>query len=365
MQSVEVNNVLATTFGSEPDAKKRLIDIFSPAEVHFAKPNARDEIRRLIPQCEVAILRRIPRWSSKDSPLLKWVHIDMSGLDAIARPDICEGEIAFTSSSGRSAPVLAEHAIFFMLSLVYRSRTLEAAQRRGVWGIEGYHRLLGLAKRKVLIVGWGHTGRALLPRCQALDAKVSVFTRSEPEARPDDVEFRSQAAGDRIEEALDGIDILVLAASLNDSSHRMINAEGIARMNRGAFIVNVARAELVCPESLLAGLRTGTLGGVGLDVAYREPMMPWDPLWRQPNTIITPHVTPKLPDRAQRSLDIIEQNYARLKAAKPMLNCLGPDDVYTKKKIHTPSTQLQRQMLKWSTQVQSVWSRLARPRLHS
>jgi len=73
------------------------------------------------------------------------------------------------------------------------------------------------------------------------------------------------------------------------------------------------------------------IAGAGLDTFAVEPLPPESPLWDLPNVLITPHVTPQVPDRTGRSLDIIRENIRRYRAGEPMLNQLTIDDVYTKR----------------------------------
>ena len=70
-------------------------------------------------------------------------------------------------------------------------------------------------------------------------------------------------------------------------------------------------------------------GGAGLDSVAIEPLPPQSPLWTAPRLIITPHQTPRLPDRADRSLDIVCENIRRWRAGLPLLNRLTAEDVYT------------------------------------
>ena len=344
-------------------ANERLLETFDEAE--HVRVRATDEAALLAAaqNCDVAILRRPPPLKFFSSERLGWVHIDQSGLDRVATPEICNGKTIVTSSSGRSAPVLAEHAVFFMLSLVYHSRVLESARRRRTWAVRGYGRLLGLARRHVLIVGWGHTGRELAKRCLALDMRVTVFTRSALRVKPDNVRFLSIENGDGLDEALLDVDVLALAASLNDTSYEMFGADQLALLNRGALVVNVARAELVCPNALKAALSTGQIGGLGTDVAHQEPMPPWNAIWRHPNVIITPHITPRLSDREERTVSIIAENLALYQSGQPLANALRPQDVLTKRPT-TVGVEIngwdQRRVARG---VGRVWSRIFRPRI--
>jgi phosphoglycerate dehydrogenase-like enzyme len=123
---------------------------------------------------------------------------------------------------------------------------------------------------------------------------------------------------------------VVLAVPLSDATHHLIGPPQLAQMRPGAFLVNMARGPVVDEAALLAALRGGRLAGAGLDAFAREPLPADSPLWEAPNVLITPHVTPQVPDRTGRFLDLIAENARRYRAGEPLLNLLQPEDVYTK-----------------------------------
>ena len=91
----------------------------------------------------------------------------------------------------------------------------------------------------------------------------------------------------------------------------MRGAEQIARMMRGARLINVARGSLLDEAALIRGLESGALGGAAVDVAATEPLPPESPLWKAPNLFITPH-TSAVSDRLWKRhtallLDLLER----------------------------------------------------------
>jgi len=71
----------------------------------------------------------------------------------------------------------------------------------------------------------------------------------------------------------------------------LIGAAQIARMKRGARLINVARGSLLDEAALVRALESGVLGGAALDVAETEPLPAENPLWKAPNLLITPHTS--------------------------------------------------------------------------
>lgn len=122
----------------------------------------------------------------------------------------------------------------------------------------------------------------------------------------------------------------MLALPLTDATHGLIDERALSTMKPGAYLINVARGAIVDEAALLHALHAGRLAGAGLDCFAVEPLPSSSPLWRAPNVVITPHMTPRLPDRERRTTDIICENIRRYRAGqRPLLNEVTPDMVYS------------------------------------
>jgi glycerate dehydrogenase len=113
-----------------------------------------------------------------------------------------------------------------------------------------------------------------------------------------------------IDELLPRADVLSLHCPLTDATRGLIGVARLARMKRDAVLINTARGALVDAAALAAALRTGQLGGAGIDVLEREPPGPGHPLLAPdiPNLILTPHVAWAAREARQRCLDELAQN---------------------------------------------------------
>ena len=85
-------------------------------------------------------------------------------------------------------------------------------------------------------------------------------------------------------------DVLTLHVVLSERSRGIVGAADIARMKRGAFIVNTSRGPLIDQAALIAALKEGRIAGAGLDVYDQEPLPPDHPILSAPNTVLTPHL---------------------------------------------------------------------------
>lgn len=279
---------------------------------------------------DVAILAKDPDERILEASNLRWIHVDHAGLDRAAKPQAFRPGLSITGSAGRSAPVLAEHALFFALNLAYNAAAFGEAQRAHHWGVQGQENLRGLFGRTMGIVGFGNTGSELAIRAKALGMRVVAYRRRSG-ATPDTVDLMLSAdAGDSLDTLLAESDFVVLALGLSEATYRLIGKRELALIGPTGYLINMARGPIVNEEELIQALREGVIAGAGLDTFEIEPLPADSPLWDLPNVIITPHVTPAVPDRTARSLEIILENVRRFAAGEPLLNRLMPEDVYTR-----------------------------------
>lgn len=262
---------------------------------------------------------------------LKWVHCDHAGANNSAHPEIFQRGIFLTASAGRSAPVLAEHVFYLLLSLVYNSRTVEQQQRDHQWK-KLYQDSRGLYTRTMGIIGLGHTGRALALRARAFEMKVAGYDRETFELPPgvDKMYFADKGQG--IEALLQESDVVVLTVRLSDETFHMINERTLKLMKPDALLVNLSRGSVVDEAALCQALVNKTIAGAASDVFETEPLQKESPLWDLPNFVITPHCTPEVPDLALSGLNIICDNIQRYREGRPLRNLLDIRDVYTKGK---------------------------------
>lgn len=278
---------------------------------------------------DVAILAKDPDLRILTAPRLRWIHVDHAGLNRAARPEAFREGLVITGSAGRSAPVLAEHALFFALALAYRYPAFLDAQRKRQWGIEGQEDLRGLYGRTMGIVGLGNTGCELALRAQAFGMRVLGYRRREGPPPPGVDMIYSADAGQGLDALLEQSDFVVLALGLSDRTHHLIGRRELALIGPCGYLVNMARGPVVDERALIEALQSSAIAGAGLDTFEVEPLPAESPLWDAPNTLITPHVTPKVPDRTGRSLEIILENIRRFGAGEEMLNRLRPEDRYS------------------------------------
>jgi phosphoglycerate dehydrogenase-like enzyme len=94
-------------------------------------------------------------------------------------------------------------------------------------------------------------------------------------------------------------------------------------MRRDAFFINIGRGAIVSLDALDASLEAGEIAGAALDVYETEPLPAAHPLWKRPNTILTPHVAGYSPRIAERHLAVLLENVRRFAAGEPLTNAVN------------------------------------------
>ena len=125
---------------------------------------------------------------------------------------------------------------------------------------------------------------------------------------------------ERLPDLLAGSDFVVLAAPHTPESIRMISAPQLRQMKRSACLINIGRGVLVDLTDLTEALSAGTIAGAALDVFEIEPLPKDHPLWRMPNTILTPHIAGTSPRIAERHTEVLLDNIRRFVAGEPLQN---------------------------------------------
>jgi phosphoglycerate dehydrogenase-like enzyme len=113
-------------------------------------------------------------------------------------------------------------------------------------------------------------------------------------------------------------DVVVIAAPLTPETTRMMGAAQLARMKRGALLINVGRARIVDHVALTEALHAHHLGGASLDVFHQEPLPADDPLWSTPNVILTPHTSGFRQGHWDDVIDLFADNIERFRRGEPV-----------------------------------------------
>ena len=174
-----------------------------------------------------------------------------------------------------------------------------------------------LAGKTLGIVGLGHIGAKVASIAREFGMDVFAFTSKNSIDLPDYIQKTTL-------EGLFGVsDILTLHCPLTPDTHELINAHTLARMKRGALLVNTGRGPLVNEADVAEALASGQLGGYGADVMCSEPPAADNPLFAQPNAFITPHIAWASVEARQRLLNATFDNIRAFQDGHPQ-NVVNP-----------------------------------------
>ena len=267
--------------------------------------------------------RRLPL--PEQTPRLAWLQGYWAGIDhVIGQPIFGGGRVRLTTAAGTHAVVMSEFALMMMLNLAHRFPELQhwrASGAPGGWPINRRsYRTDVLAGATLGLIGYGAVGRRLATLGAALGMRIMAM-RGRPTAagldapgEPPVTWFQRDGLGKLAAEA----DYLVIVAALTAETRKMISADILALMKPVAYLVNIARGEIIDEPALIEALRNRRIAGAALDVFETEPLPPSSPLWDLDNVILTPHVSGMAPDYESRVVDIFINNYQYFVAGKRM-----------------------------------------------
>lgn len=246
---------------------------------------------------------------------VRWVQLPWAGVERFALAGIFEDGRRWTCGKGVYAEEVAEHALALALA---GFRDLPERVRATSWGPQSGRSLLG---GRVAILGGGGITASLLRLLGPFRVTTTVVRRDASSP----VEGAARTVGpDRLHDALDGADLVVLALALTPATAGIIAADELRAMADHAWLVNVARGAHIVTHDLVRGLERGWIAGAALDVTDPEPLPDGHPLWALPNCLITPHTANTL-EMARVPLSArITENVRRFIAGEPLIGPVDP-----------------------------------------
>ncbi|MGY4803773.1 hydroxyacid dehydrogenase [Teichococcus aerofrigidensis] len=248
------------------------------------------------------------------APRLRFVCRHGVGYDNVDVPALTARGVLLSVTPEANAGSVAEHTLMLMLTLARQVVAFNAGVRRGEWRVPGQSQTFDLAGRSVLILGFGRIGTRVARLCAAFGLRVLVHDPFIPANTIRGLGY--EPARDRAA-ALAEADIVTLHCPSNAETRGMVDAGFLAAMKPGAQLINAARGTLVDEAALEAALRSGRIGGAGLDVVAVEPMPAPIPLLSLPNVVMTPHVAASTAQGLQRMATAAARNVIDFLAGAP------------------------------------------------
>lgn len=260
----------------------------------------------------------------RSAPVTREVIDAAPRLRLIQRPGVHIEAVDIEYAAARGIPVcnvpaslthggedVAEHVMFLALAVAKRYREAVAALGARRIGTPSTRVLRG----KILgLVGLGRTGSAVVGMARGFGMRVWAVKRAVSEGMREALGLEWLKTAGHLHELLRESDFVSLHVPLNKETQGLIGPAEFASMKPGAFLINVARGPVVDREALLAALREQRLGGAGLDVYWKEPIDPDDPLLSLPNVIATPHVANMTVETIETIARVSAENIRRVQA---------------------------------------------------
>ena len=220
---------------------------------------------------EVVLGWRIPPGLAARLTNLKWVCAVAAGVEKLLVPDLAPQVPVSRIVDAEQAEGIAQFVVLMALRHARNLPAYEVLQRERAWRRQP----VAAVRSHVAVLGMGAMGGAVARLLGTVGFEVQGWSRSH---------------GGTLEALLAASDIVVCALPLTAQTDGMLDARAFASMQRGAYLINIARGAHVVEPDLIAAVRSGHLAGAALDVQRHEPMGADDPLWSVPGITITPHI---------------------------------------------------------------------------
>ncbi len=306
-----------------PALARPLIETGLPAGIEPHWFTSREEAIAMVADADIAWVDMMrPDWTGETAAAgarLKWLSTIYAGIDAFD-VDLLRGRgTILTNGVGINAIAVAEYAVMGMLAAAKRFDQVVRMADRREWPGDAPGKV-ELFETRALIIGYGTIGRMIGDRLAAFGVDVTGVTRSGRDGTltPDQWHAR---IGDH--------DWLVLAAPSTGDTHALIGAAELAAMKPGAWLVNVARGDMVDQPALIEALEKRRIAGAFLDVVDPEPLPDNHPLWTVPNVIHSMHLSGRSQTKMfMRAAALFLENARAFVDGLPMKNVVDLDAGY-------------------------------------
>jgi phosphoglycerate dehydrogenase-like enzyme len=308
-------------FETDEDFRKKLSSVLGNYKVIFtAPPNPFKFDGALIDNAAAAdttvIFGNPPADLLRRCPRLKWLQLQSAGADSYVNGELGPG-VLLSNATGVYGHAVSEHMVAVTVELCKKLHLYRDEQLAGRWQARG--QVKSIQGAVVLVVGLGDLGSGYAWRMKGLGAYV-IGLRRTAHGKPDYVD--ELLLSDKLDEVLPRADIVCLMVPGTKENAGLISRERIAKMKKGAIVVNGGRGSAIDTEALCDALESGALDGAGLDVTDPEPLPPGHRLWKLENAVITPHISGgrNMPQTNRYMMEINLKNAARFAKGEKLEN---------------------------------------------
>ncbi|NAO97125.1 MULTISPECIES: D-2-hydroxyacid dehydrogenase [unclassified Halomonas] len=276
------------------------------------------QARERLANADVAIVNKVvlDAETLQQLPKLRLICVLATGLNNIDLESAKEHNIDVKNVAAYGTASVSQHTLMLMLALANRLPQYQRDVAAGEWQRSAFFCLqdyptLQLAGKQLVMVGQGELGTEVARLAEAFGMQVTFAARPGNEAND-----KRPALDDLLPDA----DVISLHCPLSEATKHLINRERLTRAKNSLLLVNCARGGVIDEVAALEALRSGKLGGLGVDVLPTEPPRDGHPLLdalSEPlNLIVTPHNAWITPEARQNIVSLTANNILEWKGAQ-------------------------------------------------
>lgn len=286
------------------------------------EPAARAKLMETLARAEVVLGNNSIAAEWVDAlPNMKWLQVIQAGVDRMAEAGLLNRGYTVTTMSGLTAPAIAEWVMGVLVMLAKGMHLSVRDQSEQLWRRRFVAELGG---KTVGIAGMGAVGRETARRAHAFGMQVIGSRRTAPPGATDP-DCDELVPHSQLGSILERSDFVVLCVPLTPETHHLIGEAELRRMKPTASLVNIARGPVVDQRALIKALQEGWIASAAVDVTDPEPLPADNELWRQPNLIITPHISGSIENYLPKATEMFLANLRRYVAGEPLRNLVKPE----------------------------------------
>lgn len=257
------------------------------------------------------------------TPKLRWVQSLSAGVDKLPLEAFAQRNIAVTNAKGVHTIQMSEFTLSLMLQWTRNSNKFLDSQQEKRWDSKiPVGELHGLT---IGIVGAGAIGEAVARKCQAFDMYVIGYNRSgDLPAHFDEIVTGEEGLITLLKKS----DYIVILLPSTAKTHHVITKKHLQYMKPNAFLINLARGDVIDEDALIEALQDGSIAGAALDVFEQEPLPESSPFWTMDNVIVTPHIAGSSEHYLERAAPIFFHNIKQYISGKPLMNLVNLKEGY-------------------------------------
>jgi D-3-phosphoglycerate dehydrogenase/(S)-sulfolactate dehydrogenase len=247
-----------------------------------------EELEKIIGQYDGLAVRSATKVNAallEKASKLKVVGRAGVGVDNVDMPAATRRGVVVMNTPGGSSVTVAELTLAHMLALARHVAQATASVKAGKWEKKKFQGR-ELAGKTLGVVGIGNIGSIVVERCLAMKMRVVAY---DPFISPE-AAAKLGVTLVKLDELWAQADVISLHVPLTEQTRNLVDAKTIAKMKKGALIVNCARGGVIDEKALAEALASGHLGGCALDVFEKEPPAADHPLFKLDNFVCTPHL---------------------------------------------------------------------------